>query len=116
MAINDIYGHNTKSNKSELYQDVIKNSATPASVFSETLSFFSHEAYSRDKTRHSFLRRLMNPAFSPKNLELSVNRYLDIFIHGIQQRAVHDGGVVEMNEWFHNLSFDVAPDSKTLNF
>jgi hypothetical protein len=38
-ALNDIYGHNTKSNKSELYQDVIKNSATPASVFSETLSF-----------------------------------------------------------------------------
>jgi hypothetical protein len=59
----------------------------------------------------------MNPAFSPsslKNLESSINRYLDIFIHGIEQRAIRDGGVVEMNKWFHNLSFDVVLDSKVL--
>jgi len=36
-----------------------------------------------------------------------MNRYFNEFITGIEQRASHNDGVVELNEWFHNLSFDV---------
>jgi hypothetical protein len=54
----------------------------------------------------------MNPSFSPsslKMLETTMNRYYDDFIEGINKRAAKDGGIVELNEWFHNLSFDVIP-------
>lgn len=64
---------------------------------------------SSDKARHSFLRRLISPAFSPsalKALEITMNTYFEEFITGIDRRAIDDG-IVEMNEWFHNLTFDV---------
>lgn len=64
----------------------------------------------RDKSRHAFLRRIMNPSFSTtslKSLEPTMNKYYNDFMNGIIQRADKMGGIVEMNEWFHNLSFDV---------
>ena len=36
-----------------------------------------------------------------------MNAYFSEFIAGIDKRANENGGIVEMNEWFHNLSFDV---------
>ena len=66
-----------------------------------------------DKARHSFLRRLISPSFSPsalKALEGTMNTYFKDFIIGIERRARNDG-VVEMNEWFHNLTFDVEANS-----
>jgi cytochrome P450 len=64
----------------------------------------------RNKARHSFLRRLMNPSFSGaslRELEVTMNLYFDEFIIGVRERISKNDGVVELNEWFHNLSFDV---------
>jgi len=63
----------------------------------------------RDKARHAFLRRVMNPCFSPtslKALEKTMNLYYEQFILEIRENAKLNGGSVEMNERFHNLSFD----------
>jgi len=52
----------------------------------------------------------MSPAFGPlslKNLEPTMNLYYRQFIKGIDQTVGKSGGIVEMNGWFHNLSFDV---------
>ena len=52
----------------------------------------------------------MNTAFSVsslRELEVTMNIYLNDFIDGVMERAERNDGVVEMNEWFHNLSFDV---------
>lgn len=52
----------------------------------------------------------MNPCFSPtalRDLEPTMNVYYQQFLDGLQERASKNGGVVEMTEWFHNLSFDV---------
>lgn len=60
--------------------------------------------------RHSFLRRIINPSFSSsslKSLEPTINRYYEDLIKGIEKKAKQSGGIVEMNKWFHNLSFDV---------
>ncbi len=38
-----------------------------------------------------------------------MNRYYCEFLDGIEERASKNGQIVEMNEWFHNLSFDVSP-------
>jgi hypothetical protein len=38
-----------------------------------------------------------------------MNQYYNMFIDGVQQKANQNGGIVELNEWFHNLSFDVYP-------
>jgi len=54
----------------------------------------------------------MNPSFSPvalRRLEPTLNKYVDNFIAGIDRNAKATGGVVEMNRWFHNFSFDVHP-------
>ena len=75
-----------------------------------TYSWSNSLAYARDKSRHAFLRRIMNPSFSPnslKALEPTLNRYYNDFLNGIEQASLNDG-IVEMNEWFHNLSFDVS--------
>jgi hypothetical protein len=37
-----------------------------------------------------------------------MNNYYQQFLEGLQERANKNGGVVEMTEWFHNLSFDVT--------
>jgi hypothetical protein len=44
-----------------------------------------------------------------------MNRYYHDFLNGIEERANKNGGIVEMNEWFHNLSFDVFPQSNTFD-
>lgn len=65
----------------------------------------------RNKARHGFLRRLMSPSFSGvslRELEVTMNLYFDEFIEGIKERAELNNGSVELNEWFHNLSFDVC--------
>jgi cytochrome P450 len=67
-------------------------------------------SYFREPVRHGFLRRVMNPSFSPaslKKLEPTLNRYVENFIVGVQRNADATGGIVEMNRWFHNFSFDV---------
>ena len=63
-----------------------------------------------DPVRHAFLRRVMNPSFSPaslKGLEPTVDRYIEQLIKGVGIEAVRNDGIVEMNKWFHNFSFDV---------
>jgi len=42
-----------------------------------------------------------------KAFEPILNRYFHEFITGIEKRAASNNGVVELNEWFHNLAFDV---------
>jgi cytochrome P450 len=63
-----------------------------------------------DKRRHAFLRRLMSPTFGSgalKVFEKTANPYFDEFVRGIYQQSLENGGVVEINGWFHNLAFDV---------
>lgn len=58
----------------------------------------------------------MSPSFAAgnlKTLEITANKYFGQFIEGIEQRARLNGGVVEMNEWFHHLIFD-APSPTTM--
>ena len=38
-----------------------------------------------------------------------MNGFYDEFIDGINQDASANNGIVEINKWFHNLSFDVLP-------
>jgi cytochrome P450 len=57
----------------------------------------------------------MNPSFGPislKGLEPTMSRYYKEFLDGIEEKAGQNGGVVEMNQWFHNLSFDVFSASR----
>ena len=52
----------------------------------------------------------MSPSFSGsslRELEVTMNVYFDEFLTGVRERAEQNDGHVEMNEWFHNLSFDV---------
>jgi cytochrome P450 len=63
----------------------------------------------RNKTRHGYLRRVINAAFSPaslKQLEATMIGYFDQFISGIVLQAESDG-LVDLNLWFHSLAFDV---------
>jgi hypothetical protein len=110
-AIEDIYGYNTKTNKGELYNLVLQPNKYPPSIVSETYHSSIGLTNSRNKPRHAFLRRVMNPSFGPSSLKMFesiMNRYYIKFIEGINKRAARDGGIVEMNEWFHNLAFDVT--------
>ena len=53
----------------------------------------------------------MNPSFSQsslKTLEPTMNRYYGYFLDGISEKASQNNGIVELNEWFHNLSFDIS--------
>jgi len=52
----------------------------------------------------------MNPSFSPQSLnrlESTVDRYVEQLIIGVGNEVAKNGGIVEMNKWFHNFSFDV---------
>lgn len=52
----------------------------------------------------------MSPSFGPaslKALEPTMNRYYQEFLTGIEERANKQGHIVDLNEWFCNLSFDV---------
>jgi hypothetical protein len=52
----------------------------------------------------------MNPSFSPqslKGLQPTVDRYVEQLINGVGNELSSNGGIVEMNKWFHNFSFDV---------
>ena len=52
----------------------------------------------------------MNPSFSPqslKGLEPTVDRYVEQLVNGVGKEMLRNGGIVEMNRWFHNFSFDV---------
>jgi cytochrome P450 len=54
----------------------------------------------------------MNPSFGPaalKSLEPTVDRYVNKMIVGVEQKALQNGDIIEINEWFHNLAFDVHP-------
>jgi len=65
----------------------------------------------RDKSRHGFLRRLMNPAFSPsslRELEIGMRRYFEALVNSVRTGATRNDGIVEMNQLFHNLAFDVS--------
>jgi cytochrome P450 len=84
----------------------------PASIFTELYLLLSKSQLNRsDKGRHAFLRRIISPSFSPASLkafETTIHKYLDEFIAGVQMADENEGGV-EMNAWFHNLTFDVYP-------
>lgn len=71
---------------------------------------FTSVLNSREKTRHSFLRRTIGPTFSSlsmKNFEPTMKRYSFDLIDKIQQEANNSNGVVDMNDWFNRFSFDV---------
>jgi cytochrome P450 len=110
-ALEDIYGHNTKTDKTELYSLMVPKgyNASIATELYFPLQVSRNNCF-RDKPRHAFLRRLISPSFSPtalKMLELTMNTYYEEFISGVGKRAAENNGIVELNEWFHNLSFDV---------
>ena len=111
QAIEDIYGTNTEASKSDMYSTFGSENGFRPSIAMETyLPSRNCRSDSRDKTRHAFLRRVMNPCFSPaalRELEPTMNIYYQQFLEGLQERANKNGGDVEMTEWFHNLSFDV---------
>ena len=57
--------------------------------------------------------KAMSPAFSPsslKELEPTINEYIDQFIAALTTLSKRDGGVVDMNEWFFNLMLAVCPE------
>jgi len=61
----------------------------------------------------------MNPSFGPtslKGLEPTMNRYYRDFLDGLEEQAAQNDGIVEMNQWFHNLSFDVPPPSPQVEY
>jgi cytochrome P450 len=52
----------------------------------------------------------VNPSFAPsalKAIEPTMNRYYNIFLDGVMQKAKQNAGIVEMSAWFYNLNFDV---------
>jgi len=53
------------------------------------------------------LHHLLVPPRS-NNWKITMNKYYDEFIRGVGKRAEENDGIVELNEWFHNLSFDVS--------
>jgi cytochrome P450 len=65
----------------------------------------------RNKARHAFLRRLISPSFSTaalRKFEPTMNEYYELLISTIENRVVENNGIVEMNELFHYLAFDVS--------
>jgi hypothetical protein len=38
-----------------------------------------------------------------------MNRFFELFVNGIRVKSEANDSIVEMNEWFHNLTFDVLP-------
>ena len=62
-----------------------------------------------DKNRHSMLRRLISPSFRSASLnefEPTLKRYCQDLMKAIQRNAANDS-IVDLNEWFNRLSFDV---------
>ena len=53
---------------------------------------------------------MINAAFSPaslRQLEATMVGYFDQFISGILLQAANNDGLVDLNQCFHNLAFDV---------
>jgi len=113
-ALDDIYGHNSKCNKGEMYVRLLTPPGVPPSVATETLGLPQIVLRRSNFERHNYLRRLIMSSMSPtslKNLEPTMMTYFAQFIAGIKEQAKESGGVVRMNKWFHNLAFDVPfPD------
>ena len=108
-AVDPVYGHGSRCNKGEMYRRLMTAPDCPASVATETYILIV-PSDDRNQTRHNFLRRLMSPSFGPgalKNLEPTMDTYFGQFISGIEQQANRDSGVVYLNKWVHNLTFDV---------
>jgi len=64
----------------------------------------------REKNRHLFLRRTIGPTFSSASMnvfEPTMKSYSCDLIQAIQRDATVNNGVVDMNDWFNRLSFDV---------
>jgi len=92
-----------------MYKRLMTAPDYPQSVATETY-YTAVRSNDRNQTRHNFLRRLMSPSFGPdalKKLEPTMNEYFNQFISGIEAQASKNSGVVRMNKWFHNLTFDV---------
>jgi cytochrome P450 len=61
---------------------------------------------------------MINAAFSPaslKQLEEIMIQYFDQFITGIENQAQSNDGLIDLNQWFHNLAFDVSDASTSPN-
>jgi len=82
----------------------------PLSVATETYTL-EVRSNGRNQIRHNFLRRLMSPSFGPgalRKLEPTMDEYFKQFISGIAGEAGKTcDGVVNINKWVHNLTFDV---------
>src|SRR5271156_809463 len=68
------------------------------------------ELTGRNKQRHAFMRRVLNPAFSPsfmKSLEPIVQQHLQTFVTCLTDAASKNSGQVNMNELFTHLLFAV---------
>jgi Cytochrome P450 len=65
---------------------------------------------SSDKTRHAILRRTIGPTLSGSAMtqfEPTLKRYDERFLKKLEKAAEENNGVVDMNDWFNRLSFDV---------
>jgi cytochrome P450 len=63
-----------------------------------------------DKTRHAFLRRMFQPAFSSASLsqfEPVLKSYCVELMESLQ-RATSNNEIFDMNDWFNRFSFDIA--------
>ena len=67
-----------------------------------------------DNERHAFLRRIIGISFSNtamNRFQGTLQKYSTKLMQAIEQIATKNDGVVDMNDWFHRLSFDVrSPD------
>ena len=72
-----------------------------------------------DKIHHARLRRTIAPSFndaSLSELEITVRKHCDEFIKAVTWMAAEvdggatagGGGIIDMNEWFNRLSYDLA--------
>jgi cytochrome P450 len=71
----------------------------------------------RDKTRHAILRRTIGPTLSGSAMtqfEPTLKRYEKRFLKKLEEVAEKNNGVVDMNDWFNRMSFDVKPFWKYL--
>lgn len=95
-----------------------ESSILPSSAYTRQISQQSCQCYVysfhsslifSDKNHHSMLRRLLSPSFRSTSLnefESSLKRYSQDLMEVIRRNSAN-GGIVDLNEWFNRLSFDV---------
>jgi cytochrome P450 len=110
-ALDDIHGTRSETSKAPFYDHVLRSPKLPASLVNVMYSSVSHFLINSDKTRHAMLRRVIGPSFRSSSLnefEPSLKRFCYELMALIQRMAAN-GTVVDMDDLFNRLSFDVFP-------